>query len=68
MVVTLVVAVFLPSATGKRIIVAEELLQPGVGSCPPLPLSLCPILQQRKCNRDALEVAEPLSREGGKPC
>lgn len=61
-------AVFLPSATGKRIFAVEELLQLRAGSCPLLPLSLCPILQQGKCSRDALEVAKSLSREGGKPC
>lgn len=42
--VTLVVAAALPSTTGWRIFVAKELLQPGVGPCPPLPLALCPIL------------------------
>lgn len=63
MVVALEGAASLPSAAGERILVAEELLQPGEGPGPPLPWALCPILQWGD-EAGMLQVTQPhLERE-----
>lgn len=60
-VVTLAVAASFPFAADYMSFVAQELLQPGAGLCPPLPFVPCPFLQQ-----EGHQSGQAPTGEGGK--